>query len=243
MGNVRTDSQLSNAAEPLVSFVIPAYNEATHFPETFRRIRDLETELPTRRSSSTGEARTITRFLAAAYDAIVIDQEDSGIGAARHQGAEHARGEFYAFVDADTELDRTYLDSMLGFVSENDLVAASSRCELTGSRRAVVPQLIHNYLFPRSDRPILPGFNTFVHREAYAAAGGLPEPPERGQGAQPPPRRRRDDGPPPRRPRSALRAARRRTGPFRDDATLRSTRGHLPRGGGRSASSAARCCS
>jgi glycosyltransferase involved in cell wall biosynthesis len=102
----------------------------------------------------------------------VIDQEGSGIGAARHQGAECARGEWYAFVDADTELTPAYLDAMYGFVREEGLIAASSRCELTGSRRAIVPQFIHNHLFPRSDRPVLPGFNTFVHREAYEAAGG-----------------------------------------------------------------------
>lgn len=33
------------------------------------------------------------------------------------------------------------------------------------------PQSVHNGLFPRSDRPILPGFNTFVRREAYTAGG------------------------------------------------------------------------
>jgi hypothetical protein len=102
----------------------------------------------------------------------VIDQEGAGIGAARHQGTQRARGEWYAFIDADTEIDPDYLDAMYGFVREEGLIAASSQCELTDSRRAIVPQFIHNHLFPRSDRPILPGFNTFVHREAYAAAGG-----------------------------------------------------------------------
>ena len=41
--DVPTNAQLSNAAEPLVSFVVPAYNEATLLPETLGRIRDLDT--------------------------------------------------------------------------------------------------------------------------------------------------------------------------------------------------------
>jgi hypothetical protein len=170
--DVPANSQLSNAVEPLVSFIIPAYNEATPLPETLGRIRDLNTEIPYETIVVDGGSEDDTRFLAAAYGAIVIDQEGSGIGAARHQGTERAHGEWYAFVDADTEVDPSYLDAMLGFVREEGLVAATSRCALRGPRRAAAPQFIHNHLFPRSDRPVLPGFNTFVHREAYAAAGG-----------------------------------------------------------------------
>jgi hypothetical protein len=163
---------LSNADEPVVSVLIPAYNEAAYLPETLRRIRDLDTKIPYETIVIDGGSEDGTRTTAAAAGAIVIDQEGSGIGAARHRGAERARGEWYAFVDADTGIDPTYLDAMYGFVREEGLIAASSRCELTGSRRAIVPQFIHKYLFHRSDRPILPGFNTFVHREAYEAAGG-----------------------------------------------------------------------
>ena len=170
--DVPTNARLSNAAEPLVSFVVPAYNEATRLPETLGRIRDLDTEITYETIVVDGGSDDDTRFLAAAYGAIVVDQEGSGIGAARHQGTERARGQWYAFVDADTELDPSYLDAILGFVREKGLVAASSRCALRGPRRAAVPQLIHNHLFPRSDRPIMPGFNTFCHHEAYAAAGG-----------------------------------------------------------------------
>lgn len=172
MGAAPTKSLLSNADEPLVSFVIPAYNEETHLLETLRRIRDLDTEIPYETIVVDGGSEDDTSFVAAAHDAIVIDQSGSGIGAARHQGAQRARGEWYAFIDADTVVDPAYLDAMLAFVRENGLVAASSQCELRGPRRAAIPQFIHNHLFPRSDRPILPGFNTFVHHDAYAATGG-----------------------------------------------------------------------
>ncbi|PSQ23576.1 glycosyl transferase family 2, partial [Halobacteriales archaeon QS_8_65_32] len=130
MADVPTEPQLSNAAEPLVSFVIPTYNEATHLPETLHRIRDLDSEISSETIVVDGGSEDDTRAIAAAFGAIVVDQEGSGIGAARHQGTERARGEFYAFVDADTLLDPTYLDEMVSYVREEGLVAASSHCEL-----------------------------------------------------------------------------------------------------------------
>jgi glycosyltransferase involved in cell wall biosynthesis len=139
MTDIPTEPQLSNAAEPLVSFVIPTYNEATHLPETLHRIRDLDSEISSETIVVDGGSEDDTRAIAAAFGAIVVDQEGSGIGAARHQGTERARGEFYAFVDADTLLDPTYLDEMVSYVREEGLVAASSHCELRGPRRAAVP--------------------------------------------------------------------------------------------------------
>ncbi|PSP72260.1 hypothetical protein BRC86_12945 [Halobacteriales archaeon QS_3_64_16] len=156
----------------MISFLVPAYDEAALLPETLRGIRDLDTQIPYETIVIDGGSEDGTRSIAAAAGAIVIGQEGSGIGAARHQGVECARGEWYAFIDADTEIEPTYLEAMYEFVREEELIVASSRCELTGSRRAIVPQFIHNHLFLRSDRPVLPGFNTFVHREAYEAAGG-----------------------------------------------------------------------
>ena len=69
--DVPTNAQLSNAAEPLVSFVVPAYNEATLLPETLGRIRDLDTEITYETIVVNGGSDDDTRFLAAAYGAIL----------------------------------------------------------------------------------------------------------------------------------------------------------------------------
>jgi hypothetical protein len=66
---------------------------------------------------------------------------------------------------------------MLGFVAEHDLDAATSRCRVVGCRRAKVVQGTINRLFPRLDRPVLPGFNLFIEREAYVETGGFPDVP------------------------------------------------------------------
>ncbi|NHN59629.1 MULTISPECIES: glycosyltransferase family 2 protein [Halorussus] len=100
-----------------------------------------------------------------------------GIGDARDRGAERANGDWLAFVDADTAVRPDYVDAMLGFVREAGLAAASSRCRLVGPARAKVMEATINHAFPRLDRPVLPGFNCFVHRDAYADAGGFPDVP------------------------------------------------------------------
>ncbi len=48
---------------------------------------------------------------------------------------------------------------------------------MTGPLRAKVMERTINHVFPRLERPILPGFNFFVHREAFLEAGGFPEVP------------------------------------------------------------------
>ena len=228
MADVPTEPQLSNAAEPLVSFVIPTYNEATHPrdpPSDPRpRLGDFLRDDRRRRRQRGRYPR-----YRGAFGAIVVDQEGSGIGAARHQGTERARGEFYAFVDADTLLDPTYLDEMVSYVREESLVAASSHCELRGPRRAAVPPVgSQRALSPVGSAD--PAGVQHLRSPRGLHGGGLPEPPERGRGPQPSPRRRRGDGLPSRRSRCAFRAARRRPGPLRNDPTLPRTRrtGYLP---------------
>lgn len=70
-----------------------------------------------------------------------------------------------------------YLTRMLGFAEAEDLAAASSRCRIAGPRRAKLMAATINHVFPRLERPILPGFNFFVRRDRFAAAGGFPDVP------------------------------------------------------------------
>jgi len=75
--------------------------------------------------------------------------------------------------DDDTVLRDHYVETMLKFVRRRDLAAASSRCRISGLRRAAAMEWTLNYAFPHLDRPILPGFNLFVDRRAYFDAGGF----------------------------------------------------------------------
>jgi len=162
---------------PTVSFVVPAKDEAACLPDALASIRAQRTAREYEIVVVDGDSDDATAEIARRDGAAVVEQCGSGIGDARHRGAEAAAGEWLAFVDADTVVDPTYLDAMLAFARENDLAAASSRCRMPGCLRALAVAATINHAFPRLDRPILPGFNCFVRRDAYFDVGGFPDVP------------------------------------------------------------------
>lgn len=162
---------------PDVSFVVPAREEAGYLRGTLGSIRGLDTAYEYELLVVDGGSEDATPAIAREYDARVIEQEGHGIGAARDLGAGFATGEWLAFVDADTEVRANYLTEMLGFVETEDLAAASSHCRITGPARAKLMEATINHVFSRFDRPIMPGFNFFVHRRAYEESGGFPNVP------------------------------------------------------------------
>ena len=163
--------------DPVVSFVVPAKDEASYLPATLRSIREQATDREYEVVVVDGNSDDATAEIARQYDATVAKQDGKGIADARHRGATLAAGEWLAFVDADTVVRPDYCDAILEFVRGSDLAAASSRCRLVGPRRAKAMEATINHVFPRLARPILPGFNTFVRRDAYFAVGGFPDVP------------------------------------------------------------------
>ncbi|MFC4439146.1 MULTISPECIES: glycosyltransferase [Natrialbaceae] len=159
---------------PDASFVVPAKNEADYLRETLESIEALETDYAYEELVVDGESTDDTPAIAREYGATLVAGDGSSIAADRNRGATRAGGEWLAFIDADTRVRPTYLTEMLGFVEANGLAAASSACRITGPRRAKLVEVTINHLFPRLEYPILPGFNFFVHRDAFEAAGGFP---------------------------------------------------------------------
>jgi hypothetical protein len=168
------DIAAGRGAGPLVSFVVPAHQEADQLPGALQSIAEQDADVDWEVVVVDGGSTDGTRAVAREAGARVLEQEGTGIGAARDQGAAVARGDWLAFVDADTRLDPAYLREMLSLVRGRGLVAAAARCRVTGPWRTRVPELITNHVFPRMGRPVLPGFNTFVAADAYEHVGGYP---------------------------------------------------------------------
>ncbi|MFC6719204.1 glycosyltransferase [Natrialbaceae archaeon GCM10025810] len=160
-----------------VSVVVPAWNEADYLRGTLSSLVALDTAYEYEVIVVDGGSSDGTPGIAREYGATVVDQEGTGIARARNQGARRAGGEWLAFVDADTEVRANYLTEMLGFVEREQLAAATSYCRIRGPLRAKLMEATINHLFSRLERPILPGFNTFVHRRAFEAVGGFPDVP------------------------------------------------------------------
>jgi glycosyltransferase involved in cell wall biosynthesis len=168
---------VDDTADPVVSFVIPTYEEQASLPATFRSIRALNTDYPYEVLVVDGGSTDATRDVARKHSATVYRRDGTGVGASRHIGAKHASGEWLAFIDADTTVRPIYLDTMLEFIEAAELDGATSRCRVVGCRRAKLAEWTVNYLFPHLSVPILPGFNCFVTRTAYFAVGGFSDVP------------------------------------------------------------------
>lgn len=166
----------TDRAVPAVSFVIPARNEAAYLPDCLDAVAAQRTDREYGLLVVDGASDDATPEIARERGATVIECDGAGIGRGRDRGARAARGEWLAFVDADTLIEPNYLETMLSFAEENDLDAASSRCRMDGVRSLPMQATI-NRLLPRLRRPILPGFNFFVRRSVYEATGGFPNVP------------------------------------------------------------------
>ncbi|QLK27749.1 glycosyltransferase [Natrinema zhouii] len=158
-----------------VSFVVPARNEADYLRGALASLTALDTAYAYEVLVVDGDSSDATREIAREYDATVVREAGESIAAARNLGAERASGEWLAFIDADTRVRANYLTELLGFVEANGLAAASSYCRITGPHRAKLMEATINHVFSRLERPILPGFNCFVHRRAFEEIGGFPE--------------------------------------------------------------------
>ncbi|RQG94484.1 glycosyltransferase [Natrarchaeobius chitinivorans] len=160
--------------DPEVSFVVPARNEAEYLRGTLASLAALDTAYEYEVIVVDGDSSDDTREIAREYGVTVIAGNATGIAAARNCGADHANGEWIAFIDADTRVRATYLTRMLGYLEANDLVAASSYCRMTGPKRAKLVEATINHVFSRLESPILPGFNVVVDREVFLEMGGFP---------------------------------------------------------------------
>ncbi|WP_254762265.1 glycosyltransferase [Natrinema marinum] len=170
-------SDESDGDDADVSFVIPARNEADYLRGALASLTALDTDYAYETIVVDRDSSDETGEIAREYGATVVQGGDSSIAAARNLGAERARGEWLGFLDADTRVRANYVTELLGFVEAEGLAAASSYCRITGPRRAKLLELTINHLFSRLERPILPGFNCFVHRRAFEELGGVPDVP------------------------------------------------------------------
>jgi len=85
---------------PTVSVVIPALDEAAYLPRTLSSFARQDGTVAFEVVVVDGGSTDGTREIAREFDVQLIDAPGTGIGAARHVGAQHATGEWLAFVDA-----------------------------------------------------------------------------------------------------------------------------------------------
>src|SRR5262245_27044096 len=124
---------MARLSQPMISFIVPAYNEEHELSNTFAAIREA--------ASGATEPHEIVVVDDASTDATPKIASDAGakvipinrrqIAASRNAGARAAQGEYLFFVDADTRINRAHVSGGIAAM-EGGYAGGGARVALGG---------------------------------------------------------------------------------------------------------------
>jgi glycosyltransferase involved in cell wall biosynthesis len=167
----------------VISFVVPALNEAAYLPQCIHSIKRLkyptcvsDVEIFVVDTGSTDQ----TLAIAATLDARVLQISGATVAGARNRGAQEARGEILAFVDADCELPPDWLVYGMRHLEQTEIAAIGTSLMRPPSTATWVERHWHRlgYATPHAacERVRwLPTSNLLVRRDAFQAVDGFDE--------------------------------------------------------------------
>ncbi len=178
---VYTYPRLNLQTPPMVSIIIPTFNEEDYIRQTLVHARAQKYsgkfEIIISDCRSTDQTRAIGNEIADQ----VLSCSKRNTAAARNVGADNAKGDFLLFVDADTWLPPNYLNAAYDFVKKDmDLVALSTAFQFTPRTPfLLLLQWYINLRFWAKDRlfhraPVL-GYNLFIRKDAFFKNGKFQE--------------------------------------------------------------------
>lgn len=88
--------------KPVISFIIPAYNEEKYIERTLKSIKNQETKIPYEVIVCDNNSTDKTVKVAKKYADKVVFEKKQGIVFARNTGFKHSKGEFLVHTDCDT---------------------------------------------------------------------------------------------------------------------------------------------
>ncbi len=114
---------------PLVSIIIPAYNEETLIGECLRSIAGQSysrLEVIVVDDGSTDRTLEVAKNLKVK----TLSQNHKGPGSARNLAATHAKGEILVFVDADMTFDKNFVEDLVSPILKGDAIGTFSKNEM-----------------------------------------------------------------------------------------------------------------
>jgi len=156
--------------EPAVSVIIPAYNAARSISAAVRSAH--RQTLPPREiivvdDGSSDDTAAVISALSIPVKFIV--QENQGPGRARNHGALEAKGEWFAFLDADDEWLPDKLEKQLHYADDPKIAVINARA--TTKRAEPMPsEISFERLWQNND---LITSSALVRRSAFEACGGF----------------------------------------------------------------------
>lgn len=127
-------TELLSRTRPMVSVVVPAFNEAELLPDCLRALAAQNYPGPYEVIVVDNASTDGTAQIAAALGARVVSESHPGVTWARERGTRAARGEIVVSTDADTTTAPDWLSTIVGtFAAQPELVAVCGPCVWVGS--------------------------------------------------------------------------------------------------------------
>src|SRR3989344_8011516 len=170
-----------NINKPIVSVVIPAYNEATYIGRLLTALSQQKYDnfevIVSDAGSHDGTDKVVASFKDRLAVAIVVSPP-KGPGAGRNEGAKTARGEWLLFLDADDDIEGSNFISTL--VSEATMrgwqtATAKSKPKDAKWHERIGSSIYYRYIkfLARTKHPVAPGWCILTKRQLFEANGGF----------------------------------------------------------------------
>ena len=172
---------------PIVSVILPVYNDARRLPRSVGSIRDqsfADWELTIVDDGSTDDSYAVATSLASEDDRIqVLSQPHAGHATARNLGMAHARGDWLAVQDSDDYSDPRRLERQLAFLEDHPSVGVVGtygyRVSSTGRRLGIYdigPSSVEEFRSAQRRGEIIRLIHSsmLVRRDLAEQAGGYP---------------------------------------------------------------------
>lgn len=165
--------------KPLISVVIPAYNEETYLPACLEALNK-QTYPKDKFEIIVVDNNSIdkTPLIAKKAGATVIIEKSQGHVFALNAGMKKARGEIIASTDADTKVNKDWLSIIEKVFRDEDVVAVTGPASYNSSskiKRNLVKYsyYVHLKLHFAVGKPSLSGLNLAVRKSAFNKINGL----------------------------------------------------------------------
>ena len=166
---------------PYISIVVPVFNESRNLGALLHSIEKLNwpedrRELILVDNGSTDGSDDILKD-AGRNGAVVVQEQRRGSYAARNAGAAVARGEIFAFTDADCRPEPQWLLEGIGFLRHNGLDLVAGNVLQTMPEHRTLFDIVDRSIYLRQEWYAAQGFgataNLFVSAAAYRSVGGF----------------------------------------------------------------------
>ena len=107
----------------LVSLIIPVYNVEQYLKQCLESVKNQiypNIEVILVNDGSTDNSLSICRYYAQENGWILVNQENSGLSAARNAGINQSTGEYIAFLDSDDWIEPDFIQNMIESVEKYD---------------------------------------------------------------------------------------------------------------------------